>query len=136
MKVQTNIENELISTLEIGNIKVYLGDYANTRNNRLNYSYLLKWNDKPIFCTDDYSPSPLHEVNSVDAIVGLLGFLCVQDGDVEEDYFKSYTKEQIAFRDSNDCENLNCIISDFEDSGSEYYQESLETLTKGFKQYK
>lgn len=36
---------------------------------------------------------------------GLLGFLTLRQGDVEEDYFKDYTERQLKFRD-NEAEDL------------------------------
>jgi len=59
-----------------------------------------------LFEGEDYRPSPCHCSNSDDALRDLIGFLTVQPGDTDEEYFKDYTPEQIDFSKSGDCEYL------------------------------
>lgn len=47
-------------------------------------------------------------------ICDALGFLSLQDGDTDEEYFKDYTPDQIAWRDSPRCEELSLIQYDME----------------------
>lgn len=52
-----------------------------------------------LFSGDNLAVSPLHEWNSPDAALALLGFLVMQDGDVDPSYFAHYTPEQLRWRD-------------------------------------
>lgn len=89
--------------------RVYLGyqffDYA--------------YDDGPplIFIGDDYSPSPAHKVPSDEATFGLLGFLSLQKGDTDNEFFMGYSERQFAWRDSARCQDLKNLIMDFENRG-------------------
>ena len=50
-----------------------------------------------LFEGQDFSPSPLHAIDSDAAVVGLMGFLTLRPGDTDRDYFDKYTPEQWAF---------------------------------------
>jgi hypothetical protein len=63
--------------------------------------YRLCMDGRPLFEGDDYSPSPMHRSDSDAAVAGLLGFLCVTKGGVDREYFRDYTRAQIAFRDQH-----------------------------------
>jgi hypothetical protein len=53
-----------------------------------------------VFEGSDYFCSPMHAIDSDEAIEGLLGFLSLCAGDTDDEYFKSYTREQIKWRDA------------------------------------
>jgi hypothetical protein len=53
----------------------------------------------PIFEGYEYLPSPLHCIDSDASVAGLLTWLSLGDGDTDDEYFESYTPEQIAWRD-------------------------------------
>lgn len=65
--------------------------------NREYYGYELRYKGTPIFQGSDYSPSPLHGPYSRESIANLLGFLSVKPGDVDPEYFKDYTPDQMRF---------------------------------------
>ena len=54
-----------------------------------------------IFTGDDFHCSPLHAIDSDDCVYGLLGFLTLRPGDVEDWYFHDYTLAQQSFRDNH-----------------------------------
>lgn len=59
-----------------------------------------------IFEGDDFGCAPLHDPASDDAARALLGFLTLKPGDVEKEYFDSYTPQQLRFALSYQCEAL------------------------------
>jgi len=58
------------------------------------------WRSRPVFEAVDWHPSILHAIDGVESVRGLLGFLSLCPGDVEADYFASYTPRQLAWRDA------------------------------------
>lgn len=93
--------------------------------------YFAFWKGELLFTGNDFRPSPLHEIDSLEAICLLLGFLTLQPGDADKEYFKKYTTKQMEWAKSFECEQLKSKISDFEDRDSEYCEETrreLETL--------
>lgn len=85
--------------------------------------YELWYNGKKLFEGNDYRPSPLHNIDDLESVIGGLSFLTLQEGAVDSDYFKNYTPEQIEFRDSLGCESLNMLLNDCETylSGNDEY---------------
>lgn len=76
--------------------------------------YIFKDGRKVIFQGEDYYPSPLHAIDSLEVVYALLGFLSVQKGDTDSEYFENYTPEQIAWSESARCEYLSLLVNDFE----------------------
>lgn len=109
---------EFLCGLEIPeyNVKLYLIHIGSDR-----VQYYMFWKDKPLFQGKDYRPSPLYSgQDSIEAIVALLDFFVLQEGDVEREYFDKYTPEQIEWRESEDCEHLKPLLFDFtEDNDDE-----------------
>jgi len=58
-----------------------------------------------LFTGEDFSPSPMHAIDSDDSVRALLGFLTLRPGDTDEEYFAEYTPEQIDFAET-DAESL------------------------------
>jgi len=109
-------------------------DLATTYKGGYYLEYYLFNNDVLLFSGDDYKPSSLFSIDGLVSHVYLLSSLCVQEGDVDADYFKNYTDAQLEWSKSNVCEKLNGLIQDFRDVDSEYHPEALELFTKGFQQ--
>jgi hypothetical protein len=59
-----------------------------------------------LFEGDDFSPSPSHAIDGNDSVSGLLGFLTLQPGDTDRDYFERYTDAQMAYAETH-AESLN-----------------------------
>jgi len=65
-----------------------------------------------LFTGEDFGCSPLHAIDSDEALRAILGFLFLRPGDTDRDYFDAYTAEQRAFAESSDCESLAFLYSD------------------------
>jgi hypothetical protein len=63
-------------------------------------------NGQVLFSGSDFFVSPLYKPESKKCAIALLGFLTLQSGDTDSDYFDDYTPEQMAFCQSSDCDNL------------------------------
>lgn len=59
-----------------------------------------------LFSGENFGANPLHSPEGKESAKDLLSFLTVRKGDTDEDYFKNYTPEQLAFSNSADCEYL------------------------------
>ena len=78
------------------------------RDGKWRMAYVLLDEGKVIFKGDDFfSPNDLDEKWNV---AQLLGFLSLGDGDTDDEYFESYTPEQIAWRDER-AEELSLWVS-------------------------
>ena len=67
-----------------------------------------------LFHGDDYRPSPLHCVDTMESVIDLLGFICCQPGDTDDGYFKDYTVAQMVWANSHTCEILKGEVSDLD----------------------
>ena len=78
------------------------------RDGKWRMAYVLFDEDEVVFKGDDFfSPNDLDEKWNV---AELLGFLSLRDGDTDDEYFESYTPEQIAWRDER-AEELSLWVS-------------------------
>jgi len=94
----------------------------NAKHPKLAYQFFI--GENLLFQGDDHTPSPLFDVDSVENMVHLLGFLTVQPGGVEEDYFANYTPDQMDWAASIDCEKLGSLVTDFEAAEDPAYKEA------------
>jgi len=84
------------------------------RGDRRYYGYELKDGRKVIFEGRDFGPGYATAPDSLEAVYGILGFLTVQEGDTDREYFEKYTEEQMAWTRSRRCEELNLMVYDWE----------------------
>lgn len=104
-----------IAMLKFENVTLKIGDVQKAgKYGRLYYSYVMLVDDKILFSGLDYSPSPMQSPDSLDSLIGLLGFLTVKEGDTDDEYFKDYTDDQLEFTQSNLCEELSMVCYDYE----------------------
>lgn len=54
-----------------------------------------------IFRGTDFGCSPLHAVDSDECVSSLLGFLSLEPGDTDEEYFADYTPRQMDFAEAH-----------------------------------
>lgn len=73
--------------------------------------YRLTKGQEVLFEGDDFGCSPMHAVDSNEALVGLLGFLTLKPGDTDEEYFENYTARQLEWAES-EAEELSCYGCD------------------------
>lgn len=76
---------------------------------RLRYSF--SHEGKTIFRGDDYLISRSYKPFSKETAASLLMFLTLQEYDTDEEYFESYTPEQLEWRDAN-AERLSMLFAD------------------------
>lgn len=68
---------------------------------------------EPIFEGEDFCCSPLHAIDSLESIAGVLGFLSLRPGDTDEEYFADYTPRQTEWMWSR-AEYLQLLVYDIE----------------------
>lgn len=66
-----------------------------------------------LFEGEDFYCSPLHAIDSDEALRSLLGFLTLKPGDTDKEYFENYTPKQMAFA-QGDAEYLQMYTIDDE----------------------
>lgn len=93
-----------------------------------NVGYEMFKDNSVLFSGNDFRPSILYPIDSIQSSLSLMGFLTLQRGDVEDNYFKNYTKKQKAFSDSFECEQIKVLLSDLEDGNSEYHNNALKRI--------
>ena len=75
-------------------------------NEKSRLAYKFKKAGRLLFEGNDFYPGLLYANDSMETVYALLGFLTVQEMDTDEEYFANYTKKQLAWRDSGECEQL------------------------------
>ena len=98
-----------------GRAVVEFGGYV---DNRIEYAFT--FDGKVLFKGADFRPSPLWDDGDRDAALGLLGFLTLQPGDTDDEYFEKYTTEQKAWSTSHECEQLACEVFDEQESAGRH----------------
>lgn len=93
-----------------------IGRYREAGGEYVSYSFYRPGSTRPLFSGSDFGTSPMHDVLSVESAVGLLGFLTLQPGDTDDDYFASYKPAQLAWAESYECERLSGVVHHFEES--------------------
>lgn len=100
-------ECDLLRDIDIEGFRFVIYD-ANVTDrygkNVLGY-YFFDKDGSVLFHGEDFACSPMTSIDSDDCCRSLLGFLTLGEYDIEEEYFKDYTKAQLDFRDAN-AENL------------------------------
>ena len=76
--------------------------------------YEFKVGRKVIFAGEDFRPSPLHAWDSLETCASLMGFLTLQKGDTDAEYFDHYTQDQWNFTDSTCADNWRMWVYDRE----------------------
>lgn len=116
MERQILNDENLLSSLELEDLQVsaYL---AYRGSNKPKYYFFYK--GELLFEGNDYRPSMVNDIDSLECMVGLLGFLTLKQGDVSPDFFHDYTPHQLAWCETFECDELRLLIGDFEMDGEE-----------------
>ena len=75
-------------------LKLYITDVYRDRE-MLGYEFY--HDGKLIFEGEDFGPGAFQAIDSDSTVAALLGFLALQKGDTDAEYFDDYTKEQLQF---------------------------------------
>jgi hypothetical protein len=78
-----------------------------------------EFDEQPVFQGDDFAVSPLHVVDSDEALGGLLSFLSLQPGDTDDEYFDRYDARQRRWLETGRAESLGIIAFDLENPPAE-----------------
>lgn len=62
-----------------------------------NIGYCLRMDGKPLFEGEDFRPSSLFAIDSNENMEDLMSFLTLRPGDVDDEYFKDYTQDQLDY---------------------------------------
>lgn len=91
-------------------------DTYQVRDNKSMLRYEFSNSDGSIlFAGRDFYCSARVAIDSDECLLSLLGFLTLKQGDTDSTYFDEYTEEQLAFTDSDECEQINLDVHDIED---------------------
>ena len=90
--------------------------------------YYVFHNGEILFEGNDYKPSPLHNQDDLESVIDLLGFICCKPGDTDPEYFAKYTKKQLDWANSFECEQLQGYISDFENKAEPEYMTNAQIM--------
>lgn len=66
---------------------------------------------KLLFSGEDFGCSPMHAIDSDEAVACLLSFLTLKPGDTDSEYFEKYTAEQLDYAKQH-AESLWCTVTD------------------------
>lgn len=56
-------------------------------------------------------------IDSDEVLLSIMTFVTLRKGDTDSDYFDNYTQDQIAFRESDICEELSCALAIARETG-------------------
>lgn len=104
---------ELIKTLHKYGCTLRIWDTYKTRDHKCVLRYELKSGRKVIFSGSDFCCSPMHAIDSIETAKSLLGFLTLNPGDTDKEYFAEYTQEQLNWCTSSQAEELSYWCSDY-----------------------
>lgn len=77
------------------------GRHHGTGQRNLGYAFYEPGIPEPLFLGEDYGCAPSQCIDSDDALRGLLGFLTLQVGDTDPEFFDNYTERQLAWADAH-----------------------------------
>lgn len=87
-----------------------------------------------IFDGNDFAPAPAYAVDGNEAVAGLIGFLTIQAGDTDAEYFKDYTPRQLEFAASYEAADLHIwsLESGYEGGAIDLHAYDLDTQGQAF----
>ncbi len=91
-------EYEHIRTWRQEQFILYLYDTHKVKANKSRLAYEFydgAYGGQPVFRGEDFGCSPLHSIDSDQAVAALLGFLSLRPGDTDLEYFDDYLPEQV-----------------------------------------
>lgn len=77
--------------------------------------YRLENSEGVIFENEDIRPSSLYSIDGPDTVFAVLGWLTIQEGSVDPEYFEYYTQKQLDWKDSHG-EALSALVWDFKEN--------------------
>ncbi len=71
--------------------------------------YRLSMGRTVLFEGEDFGCSPMHAIDSDEAVKGIMGFLTLRPGDTDAEYFRDYTPAQLDYC-AHHAEALSCEV--------------------------
>lgn len=97
-----------------GTILTTYDTYKTDRMGRYILRYTFKKDGTILFSGSDFCCSPTHSIDSDEACIALLGFLCLRLGDTDKEYFENYADIQMDWAESSECEYMQVDLCDIE----------------------
>lgn len=94
----------------IFHLHLYDTGRSDPREGKTILAYRLSTKAGTIFEGQDFGCSSFHAIDSDACVKSLMGFLCLQPGDTDKEYFENYTAEQLAFCHEH-AEALGCSVN-------------------------
>lgn len=122
-------DNNIISNLTIPhlNLSMFL-----SKKEAISLTYYVYHFDKLIFYGNDFIPSSLSEINSLETMIDLLFFITRTKVDADPDYFSTLSIEQIKWTETSECILLSNYVSDFYNIHSDGHAQSKIFFDKYF----
>ncbi|MGN6440203.1 MAG: hypothetical protein ACTHMM_26995 [Agriterribacter sp.] len=120
-------DNDYASKLILPQIRVYL---IYRGGNKVEY-YVFR-NGSILFAGNDFKPSPLHDIDGIEAIMDLLAFITTKEGDTDSEYFENYTPVQMEWTRSIDCEDVSLLAFHYENADSSGHKVAVRRIKKAF----
>lgn len=98
-------------------------------------SYIFESEGVELTRGNDFKPSPMHYIDSIETMVSLLSFMAVKPGDTDDDYFKYHSDAFMDWLETDRRDALNLMISDFEDTDSEWHTEAVAYFKRNVELY-
>jgi hypothetical protein len=120
---QVEDDENLLRDVDVGGFRLQMWDTGRQDSygkSRIRYKFSSS-DGKVLFEGDDFRSSPMHGIDSDEAVRALLGFLTLKPGDTDAEYFKDYTKEQMDFAQTHG-ENLSMYSMDPADMGDSDFE--------------
>lgn len=125
--MRTYDSEDKVAEFNYKGIKVQLFWDGFTQGGKPRLSFMLHYKGKEIHKGDDLCLGMGTYPDSIEAVTSLLGFLVLQPGDVDTEFFKNHSPEFLALLDTPVFDDLRVYVNDF-DSGDKQY----EPLAKRF----
>lgn len=84
------------------------------RDGKYQVNYTFRQNNAVLFIGDDFHTPGFYDPVSKKSAMSLMGFFTLVEGDTDDDYFEGYTEDQIDFRESLDCQELQSDVYNYE----------------------
>lgn len=125
--MNTATQTDICARFKYEDIELTLFWDGATQGNKCRIDYLFKKGANVLMQGDDFC-TPSYP-DSVQSVVELLGFLCVQVGDTDKEYFANHTPEMMQWTESLQRDEIHMHVDDYEtkvqDAAGDYIGETF-----------
>lgn len=98
-------------------------------------SYTFSVNGVELDRGNNFRPAPSKNIDDIQTMVSLLGFMCLEPVATDKEYFKDHLSEHLAWLDTQQRDDLNMLLYNFECFNVKYHRKAISTLTKCIELY-